>query len=193
VEPGERLEACPTAPAALNLLTTFPDIRAALGQPKLRRHSQSNRRASIFTWIRVCLARSLGSIPVGWHSALRLLSIEQGVIPSIQNVSYTIKNETKTYLLDSATIAYYLASLLSAPQTKDTPTDLWGNPKLPLLESLGSGDNHGWSPVRDATQTLYSSLIGKMHQGLCSDCNATFRRPRLFSKGFGVQLYTGIT
>lgn len=113
--------------------------------------------------------------PLGGQSALRLLSIEQGVIESTQTVFYTTGNDTSTELRESAMVAYYSASLLSATQTKDTPTDIWDNPKIPPLDTLGSIDDHGWRAVLNTSRTLYSSLVGVKLQGLCSDCNATFQ------------------
>jgi len=69
--------------------------------------------------------------------------------------------------------AYYSAALLGVEQKKDEPIDVWGNPKVPFLESLHR-TKAGWSTVAHESQTQYSSLLGMRLQGLCRNCTLTF-------------------
>jgi hypothetical protein len=119
--------------------------------------------------------------PLGGQSALRLVSIEDTEIRSNQTVSYAMLNTNNgswlqgTDAMESqpAMTAYYSAALLGADRNSDEPTDIWGNPKVPLMESISyAGD--GWTSVANNFSTLYSSLIGVRLQGLCKDCNMDF-------------------
>ncbi|KAH7081409.1 hypothetical protein BKA63DRAFT_207905 [Paraphoma chrysanthemicola] len=119
--------------------------------------------------------------PLGGQSALRLLSVQRNETLTTQKVGYIMLNiATKSWLSssdalqsDSAIAAYYSTALLDAHQSKHQPVDIWGNPKIPLLDSF-KHEGDGWWSYVDDRQTQYSSLIGVRLQGLCRDCNMTF-------------------
>jgi hypothetical protein len=53
----------------------------------------------------------------------------------------------------------YTASLLSPPKSQNSPTDIYDNVKIPLLEGLDTVQN-GWYPVQNLSASSYSSLLG---------------------------------
>lgn len=117
--------------------------------------------------------------PLGGQSALRLLSVEHSPVLSSLEMSYQMDGKRKiSYLLDpdesahTAMKAYYSAALLGAERNKNEPADMWGNPKIPLLDSLSAGSD-GWYAADVGNQTRYSSLSGVRLQGICRDCNVT--------------------
>ncbi|USP79247.1 hypothetical protein yc1106_06521 [Curvularia clavata] len=118
--------------------------------------------------------------PLGGQSALRLMSVELTPVQTTLNVSYAMfDNRTESILTSSdareaepAMTAYYAAALIGAHQNKHKPADIWGNPKIPLIDSIPehSGD---WRSITDRDSVDYASLIGVRLQGFCEDCNAT--------------------
>lgn len=67
-------------------------------------------------------------------------------------------------VFQNTAIGLYLASLTAPQGMKDSPTDLWDNVKIPMLEDIS-----GWTGSADAADTWYevpqenvsySSLIG---------------------------------
>ncbi|KAF2994783.1 hypothetical protein E8E13_000190 [Curvularia kusanoi] len=117
--------------------------------------------------------------PLGGQSALRLLSVEDMAIKTTQQVSYASLNASNGWLWTSsvetarpAMVAYYSATLLGAEGNRQEMSDIWGNPKIPIFDSL-RGNNSDWRQVDAPENTQYASLAGIRLQGLCKDCNLT--------------------
>jgi hypothetical protein len=120
--------------------------------------------------------------PLGGQSALRLLAVTHVPINSTLEVSYyQAGNPGQSFLSGSdvaryqaAMVAHFAAALLGADKNKKDSFDMWGNPKIPVLETLSEEASDGWRSVTTRSPIQFSSLIGVRLQGLCSDCNITF-------------------
>ncbi|RLL99597.1 hypothetical protein CFD26_105961 [Aspergillus turcosus] len=79
----------------------------------------------------------------------------------------------------TATNAVYTASLLASQEVKDSPRDLWGWPKIPLLRTLppvssSSNPANPWRSSVSNDSIIYSSLAGIVLQGIPRDLDAEF-------------------
>jgi hypothetical protein len=148
----------------------------------------SQSLAGTVTWlIELRHVHAIGSVlilmwalsPLGGQSALRLLSVEDVAVKTMQQVSYASLNASTGYLWGEspsasevyvpAMISYYSAALLGAEGNKQESTDIWGNPKIPVFDSL-RGNDRNWRQVNGSETTQYASLTGVRLQGLCRDC-----------------------
>jgi hypothetical protein len=146
----------------------------------------SQSLAGTVTWlIELRCVHAVGSVlilmwalsPLGGQSALRLLSVEDTAVTTMQQVTYASLNDSNGWLWSSsaetarpAMIAYYSAALLGAEGNKQETTDIWGNPKIPIFDSLRGNDSN-WRQVDIPETTQYASLTGVRLQGLCRDCD----------------------
>lgn len=148
----------------------------------------SQSLAGTVTWlIELRCVHAVGSVlilmwalsPLGGQSALRLLSVEDMAVKTMQQVSYASLNASYGWLWSRnvetarpAMVAYYSAALLGAEGNKQEFTDIWGNPKIPIFDSLRGSDSD-WRHVDASEATQYASLTGVRLQGLCRDCEVT--------------------
>jgi len=118
--------------------------------------------------------------PVGGQASLRIMSIGKMLVTTSASFDYLSTNNSYGEWLSSSgassfkntAIGLYLASLTAPQRMKDSPTDLWDNVKIPMLEDIP-----GWTGSADATDTWYevpqenvsySSLIGIPVSGIDS-------------------------
>lgn len=109
--------------------------------------------------------------PVGGQSALRLLSTTPR--PTDMPIYYLpIEAASGTFLADQDSSvngfpsfgAIYLSALRSSRNQQSSSTDLWGNIKIPDIDSLSiatsPSDQDGWLQIDQTTASNYSSLLG---------------------------------
>ncbi|OAX81121.1 hypothetical protein ACJ72_04542 [Emergomyces africanus] len=124
--------------------------------------------------------------PLGGQSSLHIVK----TIPSVSITSkeiYTFNTEISSpFNAMRQPLAFvgpqlnglYITSLMAPPDTKSSPTDIWGNLKVPLMSHLAS--NHtanetGWYNFDAFAEDIaYSSLIGIPIGGLPWNGNTTF-------------------
>ncbi|KAK2808768.1 hypothetical protein FQN50_004440 [Emmonsiellopsis sp. PD_5] len=123
--------------------------------------------------------------PLGGQSALRMLSQTSSELSQNISVSYMNMNKSSGFsgtasMGDTlgATDSLYTASLLATKGVRSSPRDLWNWPKIPLLRALPSNESgaasNPWRTCAQDNQTVYSSLLGLMIQGIPSDKNTEF-------------------
>lgn len=107
--------------------------------------------------------------PLASQAVLRIMSTQAHVVP--RNVSRAYMNisdwgalqgegsDGSEFVIAPNTV---LNAALIAPQSsKDSPRDLWGNVKIPLLSANTSTESHdGWQEIHYDGFTTYSSLVG---------------------------------
>ncbi|RHZ63340.1 hypothetical protein CDV55_100195, partial [Aspergillus turcosus] len=124
--------------------------------------------------------------PIGGQSALRMVSQVASSVSGNASAAYINMNGS-SYLIGlsamtqglTATNAVYTASLLASQEVKDSPRDLWGWPKIPLLRTLppvssSSDPANPWRSSVSNNSIIYSSLAGIVLQGIPRDLDAEF-------------------
>ncbi|KAA6409996.1 MAG: hypothetical protein FRX48_06610 [Lasallia pustulata] len=117
--------------------------------------------------------------PLGGQASLRLLGNGTHAIRSQQDLKYLSSDSVPlNYLTDYYNFeidGLYSAALFSPPNAQATGMDLWGNVKIPVLETLQSGnsESEGWLTVNSSNAT-YSSLLGLPIDGLATSGQSTF-------------------
>ncbi|GIK06734.1 hypothetical protein Aspvir_002384 [Aspergillus viridinutans] len=124
--------------------------------------------------------------PIGGQSALRMVSQAASSVSGNASAAYINMNGSSYLIGFSAmtagltpTNAVYTASLLASQEVKDSPRDLWGWPKIPLLRTLPpvSSSRNSANPWRSSVSNdsiIYSSLAGIVLQGIPRDLDAEF-------------------
>ncbi|KAH9903581.1 hypothetical protein F4778DRAFT_90881 [Xylariomycetidae sp. FL2044] len=128
---------------------------------------------------RAFLLRSFGTIgiattllwflsPIGGQALLRLLGTEPVTVQQPYDLSYLGPNFLNVSMFDgvsssastlSLVTTLYLSTLLTPSSIRESPRDVWGNPKLPYTGSLnGELREDNWTSVR--AEDGYSNLIG---------------------------------
>ncbi|OCK84634.1 hypothetical protein K432DRAFT_422421 [Lepidopterella palustris CBS 459.81] len=108
--------------------------------------------------------------PLGGQAALRLMSTAPDMVQTNGTVYFLNPNAyTDSALLGASAVnsaratftSIFLASLLSSVKYQNTPMDLWGNVKIPAINSIsGPADSGGWLDVNHSANVTYASLIG---------------------------------
>lgn len=120
--------------------------------------------------------------PLGGQASLRLLGEGTHPIRSQQDLRYLSSDSESLFSSGSgsessvsAIDGLYSAALLSPPNPQAAGMDLWGNVKIPVLETLQSGnsESEGWLTVNSSNAT-YSSLLGLPIDGLATSGQSTF-------------------
>ncbi|WYZ38076.1 hypothetical protein EsH8_II_001582 [Colletotrichum jinshuiense] len=127
---------------------------------------------------RVFVLRNFGAIgivttavwllsPLGGQAlSLRLLSKRPLYSNSTQNVTYLGPDFLSRVYLDPQSVSristVYLSSLSTPETLRESPRDLWGNPKTSISDSrTGEADPSGWKPLTSANNAAsYTNLIG---------------------------------
>ncbi|KAK2774983.1 hypothetical protein FQN52_000195 [Onygenales sp. PD_12] len=123
--------------------------------------------------------------PLGGQSALRMLSQTSSELSQNISVAYMNMNNPSGFsgtasMGDTlgATDSLYTASLLATQGMRSSPRDLWSWPKIPLLRALPPNESdtgsNPWRTCSQENQTVYSSLVGLMIQGIPSDKETEF-------------------
>ncbi|KAE8139910.1 hypothetical protein BDV38DRAFT_269678 [Aspergillus pseudotamarii] len=120
--------------------------------------------------------------PLGGQSSLHILHTTRQANITAANITYldsTIQPaaniggdvETTTSQQD----ALYLSLLLSPASVKQSPMDLWGNVKIPLMSRLNTTANEtGWRHILDSSVISYASLMGVPMEGITARGNTSF-------------------
>ncbi|KAL1304280.1 hypothetical protein AAFC00_000690 [Neodothiora populina] len=123
--------------------------------------------------------------PIGGQAGLRLMSRMPRTIESNSTVRYLpIAAAQDTYFIseDPASGGWqlyaplFMTTLMNTHNQNSSTMDLWGNVKIPLIESIGSNDHIGsddWLQIGNASEVSYSSLLGIPVVGV-PDGNVTF-------------------
>ncbi|KAF2109691.1 hypothetical protein BDV96DRAFT_615664 [Lophiotrema nucula] len=126
--------------------------------------------------------------PLGGQASLRLMSRDMAPTYSPTKLRYMTTGPAATaFALGSSyagngklgdAAALYTAALLAPQATKLGPMDIWGNLKLPSLESLNgtAADSAGWIsvPSNITEPEMFSSLVGLPVVGLPHEGASTF-------------------
>ena len=125
---------------------------------------------SVILWIRLPGSRSLFQV---------FIASGQGNHSDVE-IQYTYLSEvdmgSRYSLCCAGLFAEYTRSLLSQGEFLHSPTDCWGNVKIPDLSRLGhhSADDQGWIAVPSERNVTYSSLMGVPTSGVPDKGNTTF-------------------
>jgi hypothetical protein len=119
--------------------------------------------------------------PLGSQASLRVVSVVD-VYPS-NTSTLTAMNTFAEYafgfsegLGEAVTLVRspFTAAIMSANILKNRNQDLWGNIRLPSIESLTSDGNTDWVNISDPTNVQYPSLVGVPVTSLPTVGNTTF-------------------
>lgn len=121
-----------------------------------------------FNFTALVLLSSWTFSPLGSQASLRIVTVGKDFATTSGRVSYvdTITNQ----LFDSVSGVNslltslkptYVSSVLAPPTTKQGTMDLWGNVRIPWLNTT-QPDSDGWENLltKDITEGSYSSLVG---------------------------------
>lgn len=124
--------------------------------------------------------------PIGGQSALRLMSRSPNPIDSDTTLRYLpIEADQQSWLNSEETASegwpsfapIYMAALRTTRTQEGSTMDLWGNVKIPDLDSLSSNSSQtdeGWKQVDYSKDVAYTSLLGIPVVGVPSIGNSTF-------------------
>jgi hypothetical protein len=124
--------------------------------------------------------------PLGGQAVLRVISIGNQNLVTISPLFYldTSASAVKSVLATpnltifmSSFTAIFSASLISPTPVQQSPMDVWGNIKIPLLEKLEANTTSvdGWTPVPTNQNISYSSLLGSPIAGVPHFGQSTFQ------------------
>lgn len=120
--------------------------------------------------------------PLGGQASLRLLGEGTRSVHSQQDLRYLSSDSDPIFTgaIDLQTFLFavnglYSAAMFSPPNVQAASMDLWGNVKIPSIETLESGysDPEGWLTVNPLNAT-YSSLIGLPIDGMATSGQSHF-------------------
>ena len=137
-------------------------------------------------FMRSCNLLGLGLIilwvlsPLGGQSSLYILHTTRDTTTSVSNIRFF--NTSLDAPFNSGDIgsmpqinAIYMSSLLAPQSIKESPMDLWGNVKLPIMSRMnGDATRDGWKEVKKDPQVVYSSLLGIPFDGTQRGSNSSF-------------------
>ncbi|KAH7163332.1 hypothetical protein B0J13DRAFT_538381 [Dactylonectria estremocensis] len=113
----------------------------------------------LFNWHGLLLLSTWSLSPIGGQSLLRCLNIEPGSFRQTGFYFDTLNpvGVNTGLFFDNAA---YSTALVSPQSIREGPMDLWGNVKIPFLDSLLDPDDEGWRKLNTSSTTKYSSLVG---------------------------------
>ncbi|KAI9715449.1 MAG: hypothetical protein M1812_005925 [Candelaria pacifica] len=129
---------------------------------------ETHFRLRSFSFLAVGLIMLWTLSPLGGQASLRVLMVSDRSSPFTEVLSHLSTNQTSVLADQNNADSYrfavdslYSASLLPSGSNGSSNMDMWGNVKVPMLESLGSigVSSDSWLPV-DESNTTYSSLVG---------------------------------
>jgi hypothetical protein len=122
--------------------------------------------------------------PLGGQASLRIMTVGPKAVTNYAKFDFlSAENSYEDWRSSSGGNAWevtaaglYLASLTGPQRVKDSPTDLWDNVKIPMLEDLPGWTEDlqsadAWHQV-PAQNVSYASLVGIPVSGIVSDDNA---------------------
>ncbi|PKY01766.1 hypothetical protein P168DRAFT_299301 [Aspergillus campestris IBT 28561] len=118
--------------------------------------------------------------PLGGQSSLYILRTARDTTTSVSNIRFF--NTSLGASFDSGDIAsmpqinaLYMSSLLAPQSIKESPMDLWGNVKLPIMSRMDGGTtSHGWKDIKKDSHVVYSSLLGIPFENIQRGSNSSF-------------------
>lgn len=138
------------------------------GSTSLTSAVTSQLKLRILSALGISLVAIWALSPVGGQACLRQMTL--GHTSSIQATSFTymvqrgflwenIRSDSMFYAIIGADFS---AALLAPPKTKASPRDIWGNTKIPRVETYeasSTADKEGWYTMEEH-ETIYASLVG---------------------------------
>lgn len=100
--------------------------------------------------------------PLGGQSLLRLLELQSPPVDSsityydVEFPTYLVKENVKNSVGDST----YVTALLTPDLIRNDTMDIWGNVKIPFLESYGVPNDSEWQHITPGQNLEYSALVG---------------------------------
>jgi ABC-type multidrug transport system fused ATPase/permease subunit len=97
-----------------------------------------------FSAIGFLLAAVWALSPVGGQASLRIMTVGQMTVTNTASFDYLSPvssyndwiSSSGGHAVEVTAKGLYLAALTSPTRAKDSPTDLWGNAKIPMLEDI---------------------------------------------------------
>ena len=120
--------------------------------------------------------------PLGGQASLRLLDERTHPVQSQKELRYLGSDSSSRLQGASSSESYgfaidglYSAALFSPPSAQAASMDLWGNVKIPVLETseYGNSGPEGWISINPSNAT-YSSLLGLPIDGMATSGQSTF-------------------
>ncbi|KAF2759790.1 hypothetical protein EJ05DRAFT_484697 [Pseudovirgaria hyperparasitica] len=102
-----------------------------------------------------------GNVTIGNQS--QVIYMSTGNMSPLQDTHSLLNNGNQGTSTNAALNAMYNAVLTAPSQNGMSKVDLWGNPRIPRIDTLVNvtADNNGWLPVPDVlTPGQYSALVG---------------------------------
>lgn len=120
--------------------------------------------------------------PVGGQGVLRILSTAPSDLFSTKRAFYLNPNTDSWFEAASglrtgltAINSIYTASILATDNVRNSPRDMWDNPKVPVLDlNDANQSSNPWRHVDHSKATSYSSLVGLVLMGIPSEQNCEF-------------------
>ncbi|KAM0151952.1 hypothetical protein ACHAPG_007959 [Botrytis cinerea] len=137
----------------------------------------SQLKLRIFSFVGIPLIVIWALSPIGGQASFRQLTISKKMLLDSTQSYYMISTGSMPFLQFLPIISWFsivnaifMSSVMGPPTTKSSPSDIWGNVKIPYIERYENGatpDSKGWFSV-NYTNSIYSSLVGVPISGLDS-------------------------
>jgi hypothetical protein len=131
----------------------------------------SQLQLRVFNFLGVALVTVWSLSPIGGQASVRIMTIRPkdtqitDTFPYMVNNGYLGAYQSADLMSQGQASAgvVFVAALMGSPATKSSPLDLWGNVKIPRIESYeesGPANDEGWYDTRAGNVDAFSSLIG---------------------------------
>ncbi|KAM3154452.1 hypothetical protein ABEW05_005091 [Botrytis cinerea] len=137
----------------------------------------SQLKLRIFSFVGIPLIVIWALSPIGGQASFGQLTISKKMLLDSTQSYYMISTGSMPFLQFLPIISWFsivnaifMSSVMGPPTTKSSPSDIWGNVKIPYIERYENGstpDSKGWFSV-NSTNSIYSSLVGVPISGLDS-------------------------
>ncbi|KAM0170890.1 hypothetical protein ACHAPF_008633 [Botrytis cinerea] len=137
----------------------------------------SQLKLRIFSFVGIPLIVIWALSPIGGQASFGQLTISKKMLLDSTQSYYMISTGSMPFLQFLPIISWFsivnaifMSSVMGPPTTKSSPSDIWGNVKIPYIERYENGatpDSKGWFSV-NYTNSIYSSLVGVPISGLDS-------------------------
>ncbi|KAM0128151.1 hypothetical protein ACHAO1_009111 [Botrytis cinerea] len=128
----------------------------------------SQLKLRIFSFVGIPLIVIWALSPIGGQASFGQLTISKKMLLDSTQSYYMISTGSMPFLQFLPIISWFsivnaifMSSVMGPPTTKSSPSDIWGNVKIPYIERYENGatpDSKGWFSV-NYTNSIYSSLI----------------------------------
>ncbi|KAK4498874.1 hypothetical protein PRZ48_009384 [Zasmidium cellare] len=123
--------------------------------------------------------------PIGGQSALRIVNIEPFTTTNLSTVQYLDTRTSKSAFSSSDTTtqnlgsinAAFNAALLGASSSRYGTQDVFGNLRIPMLETVAdptTGNGEGWYDTTSTKNVTYAALLGIPFAGIAQGANSSF-------------------